>query len=96
MNLASIDEHQDRLCEPTALGVFKISVAQFLAGKLEGVTEGDQFMRLKATSARHGTSSRHATPRRTVNKQQNLQYKGASGAGAGETGSKLPPPSPDQ
>ncbi len=53
MNLASIDEHQDRLCEPTALGVFKISVAQFLAGKLEGVTEGDQFMRLKATSARH-------------------------------------------
>ena len=30
------------------------------------------------------------------NKQQNLQYKGASGAGPGETGRDLPPPPPPQ
>jgi hypothetical protein len=30
------------------------------------------------------------------NKQKNLQYKGASGAGPGNTGSDLPPPPPPQ
>ncbi len=49
-----------------------------------------------ATDPAAGNPGSRAQTPTDPNKQQNLHYKGASGAGPGETGRDLPPPPPPQ